>query len=72
MRPDRPDEHYPPTNGNAGGKLPTGKEAWRFPAPARERIEDQGLPTGVLETAEVFPAAAGGVLLLPTLLRLAA
>jgi len=26
--------------------------------PARERIEDQGLPTGVLETAEVFPAAS--------------
>jgi hypothetical protein len=30
--------------------------------PVRERIEDQGLPSGVLEAAEVFPAATGGVL----------
>jgi hypothetical protein len=33
--------------------------------PARERIEDQSLPSGVVETAEVFPAATGGVLLSP-------
>jgi hypothetical protein len=31
--------------------------------PAGERIEGQDLPGGVLETAEVLPAAAGGVLL---------
>jgi hypothetical protein len=33
------------------------------PLPARERIESQDLPGGVLETVKVLPAAAGCILL---------
>jgi len=68
-RPERLDACLLPASG--GFRFDVGHQSRRTPLslllgrilPARERIEGQDLPGGVLETAEVLPTAASCILL---------